>query len=135
MLPDNALKTLKCIFNHTMSMGYFQTKFKTAILELIPKQNADHRNSINYRPISLLEVAGKILEKNIQQKTSKNSSRPITYYRTPNTGLEATTAQTQLSPQYTKQLHTIYHAKTNAAWYCVTSLRHLIKYGTRDSSI
>lgn len=44
-------------------MGYFPDKFKTAIIKFIPKENTDSTNPINYRPISLLEVTGKVLEK------------------------------------------------------------------------
>lgn len=44
-------------------MGYFPRKFKTAISKLILKPNTDHTSPLNYRPIYLLEVTGKILEK------------------------------------------------------------------------
>lgn len=67
-LPENAIKILQNIFNHTLSIGYFPSKFKTAILKLIPKPNSDHSNPINYRPISLLDVTGKTLEKIINKK-------------------------------------------------------------------
>lgn len=49
-------------------MGYFPDKFKTAIIKMIPKPNTDHSNPINYRPISLLEVTGKVLEKIINKR-------------------------------------------------------------------
>lgn len=67
-VPDNALKILQVIFNHSLSIGYFPDKFKTAIIKLIPKPNAAHNNPINCRPISLLEVTGKILEKIINHR-------------------------------------------------------------------
>lgn len=67
-LPDTALEILKNLFNHTMSTGYFPTKFKTGIIKLIPKTNTNHKDPINYRPISLLEVTGKILEKIINRR-------------------------------------------------------------------
>lgn len=40
-------------------MGYFPEKFKTAII----KPETDYSKPINYRPISLLELNGKIIEK------------------------------------------------------------------------
>lgn len=62
-LPDSAITKLQWIFNHTLSMGLFPNKFKTVIIKLLPKPQTDNTNPINYRPISLLEVTGKILEK------------------------------------------------------------------------
>lgn len=67
-LPLSALTKLQWIFNHALSTGYFPLKFKTAIIKLIPKPNTDHTNPINYRPISLLEVTGKFLEKIINNR-------------------------------------------------------------------
>ncbi len=49
-------------------MRYFPELYKTAIIKLIPKQGTDHSSPINYRPISLLEVTGKILEKIINKR-------------------------------------------------------------------
>lgn len=67
-LPDSAIENLKTLFNLTVSTGYFPDKFKTAIIKLLPKANTDQTNPINYRPISLLEVTGKILEKIINKR-------------------------------------------------------------------
>lgn len=67
-LPNIALIQLQWIFNHTLSMGYFPNKFKTAIIKLLPKPNTDHTEPSNYRPISLLEVPRKILEKIINKR-------------------------------------------------------------------
>ena len=49
-------------------MGYFPKQFKTGTIKLLPKPNTDHTQPINYRPISLLEVTGKILEKIINKR-------------------------------------------------------------------
>lgn len=49
-------------------MGYFPNIFKAAIIKLLPKPNTDHTNPINYIPISLLEVSGKVLEKIINRR-------------------------------------------------------------------
>ncbi len=51
------------IYNACLSAGYFPTIFKKAIIKFIPKENKNHKNALNYRPISLLEVPGKIFEK------------------------------------------------------------------------
>lgn len=67
-LPDNALDRLKQIFNHSLSMGYFPNKFKTAIIKMIPKGETTQTDPNNYRPISLLDVTGKLLEKIVNKR-------------------------------------------------------------------
>ena len=67
-LPNRAITILQTIFNHTLSLGYFPTKFKTALIKMIHKANTDCTDPKNYRPISLLEVPGKILEKIINKR-------------------------------------------------------------------
>lgn len=69
-LPDTAIKILTTIFNLSLSLGYFPDKFKAAKLILIPKPGKQGTNPIDYRPISLLEVPGKILEKVINTRFS-----------------------------------------------------------------
>ena len=49
-------------------MDYFPQPFKHAKIILIPKQNKPTTDAINYRPISLLEVPGKMLEKIINKR-------------------------------------------------------------------
>lgn len=49
-------------------MGYFPQKIKTATIKLIPKSNTDPTNPLNCRPVSLLEVTGKTLEKIINNR-------------------------------------------------------------------
>ncbi len=54
------------IFNACFPSGYFPTAFKKGIIRFIPKENKSLKDPINYRPITLLEVPGKIFEKIIQ---------------------------------------------------------------------
>lgn len=58
-IPERFISTLQSIFNYTLSLGYFQTKFKTALIKLIPKANSDDTDPKNYRPISLLDCQAK----------------------------------------------------------------------------
>lgn len=52
-------------------MGYFPNIFKHAKIKLIPKPNKTATDPLNFRPISLLEVTGKIFEKIINKRTRK----------------------------------------------------------------
>lgn len=67
-LPDTALKRLLDIYNATISAGYYPDKWKQATMRLIPKQGKNQHLACNYRPISLLEVPGKILERIVNRK-------------------------------------------------------------------
>ncbi len=60
---QKSITTLKNIFNASLSLGYFPNSLKKAIMKLIPKENKSPKHPLNYRPISLLEVPGKIFEK------------------------------------------------------------------------
>ena len=61
--PDNTIKMLVNIYNASFASGYFPNTFKQAIIKFIPKENKPLTNPINYRPISLLEIPGKLFEK------------------------------------------------------------------------
>ncbi len=65
---NKTLEQLKNIFNACLSTGYFPDGFKEAIIKSIPKKDKTPLNPINYRPISLLEVPGKIFERLIQAR-------------------------------------------------------------------
>lgn len=67
-LPDLAIEHLVTTFNLTLSMGYFPDIFKSGLLTLIPKGNKSPLNPGNYRPITLLEVPGKLLERAINRR-------------------------------------------------------------------
>jgi hypothetical protein len=62
-LPLNMKQHLLYIFNHSLSLGYFPDKLKHATMIFIPKGNTSQYNIINYRPISLLDIQGKLFDK------------------------------------------------------------------------
>ena len=67
-IPENAITKFKDLINETISMGYFPLVLKKGLIILIPKPGKDAKNPINYRPITLLELPGKILEKIINKR-------------------------------------------------------------------
>ena len=67
-IPEIAITKFKDIINATISMGYFPIILKNSLIILIPKPGKDAKNPINYRPITLLELPGKILEKIVNKR-------------------------------------------------------------------
>ena len=68
-LPDSMIRILADIFNKTMSLGHFPTPFKKSITIFIPKPQASQYQVTSYRPISLLDTEGKLLDKYLNQCT------------------------------------------------------------------
>lgn len=67
-LTKKALQQITNIYNACLATGYFPTILKKAVIKFIPKENKSPTEPLNYRPISLLELPGKLLEKIILQK-------------------------------------------------------------------
>ena len=67
-LPRSALERLNEIINLLLSMGYFAVGFKNGHMIMTQKPNKDNKEAENYRPITLLEVPGKILERTINDR-------------------------------------------------------------------
>ena len=67
-LPRIALERLNDIINILLSMGYFTVVYKNGLMVLAPKERKDNREAINFRPITLLEIPGKILERTLNNR-------------------------------------------------------------------
>ena len=67
-LPPNAIEALKCLYNAALACGYFPRPYKTANIRLIPKPGKTTTDPSNYRPISLLNLLGKIFEKLLNRR-------------------------------------------------------------------
>ncbi|ROT62222.1 putative RNA-directed DNA polymerase from transposon X-element [Penaeus vannamei] len=67
-LPPTMIRKLRHIFNACLATGYFPDKFKHATITLIAKSGKSAHEVGNYRPISLLEVPGKLLERLITRR-------------------------------------------------------------------
>ena len=62
-LPEPALQALTTILNNCLSSSYFPKAWKSAYTIMIPKPAKDQHDPTSYRPISLLNIMGKLLEK------------------------------------------------------------------------
>lgn len=62
-IPPTMIQCLINILNASLASGYFPQRFKTALLTLIPKAGKPPNRPENFRPISLLEIPGKIFER------------------------------------------------------------------------
>ena len=71
-IPIQAVNYLRNIFNACLSAGYFPDKWKEAVVRLIPKHGKNPHHPANYRPISLLEVPGKIFERVINKRLRRH---------------------------------------------------------------
>ena len=69
--PRSALERLRDIVNLLLSMGYFSIKYKNGHIIMAPKPDKDKRQVLNFRPITLLEVPAKILERIVNDRFYK----------------------------------------------------------------
>ena len=67
-LPENMRQYLTDNFNHSLSKGYFPDKYKEAIMIMIPKTGTGGTLVKDKRPISLLNVDGKIYDKLLNRR-------------------------------------------------------------------
>ena len=61
-LPNSVLRAVVKLYNASLATGYFPRALKTAAIVLILKPGKDPTDPASYRPISLLEILGKIFE-------------------------------------------------------------------------
>lgn len=74
-LPENMKRNLTSIYNTALLMGQYPSKWKTSKIIFIPKGGKSPYFHTNYRPISLLSVPGKILEKLINRRLTHHLKR------------------------------------------------------------
>ena len=67
-LPDNMINSFRHIINSCINLGHIPDQWKKSIMVMIPKAGKSPRQPQNYRPISLLNVPSKILEKIVNSK-------------------------------------------------------------------
>ena len=70
-LPDCMYDFFSELTNETISMGYFPNFYKIGLLHFIVKTGKSLLSVNNYRPISLLEVPGKIIERVLLSRLNK----------------------------------------------------------------
>ena len=67
-LPVNYTNAIKHLYNAIIASKYWPTLFKTSNMIFAPKPNKSPFDPLNYRPISLLELLAKILERIISNR-------------------------------------------------------------------
>ena len=77
-LPDNLVEALTNLANAILTIGYWPKKFKHTILIPIPKPGKTPTPN-NFRPISLLEIPSKIIERIYTNKTHLHLSKNKLY--------------------------------------------------------
>ena len=107
-IPENMINTLKQIFNASLSAGYFPKPLKISHTIYLPKPNKPQYQVENYRPITLLETHGKILDKILNKRLINhlqitNKLNPKQHGFTPNRGTDTA-------------LITLYESITQAKW-------------------
>ena len=70
-MPTSMIDVFSEATNETLSMGYFPDFYKRGLITFLGKQGKTLTDAQNYRPISLLEIPGKIVEKIIQNRLLK----------------------------------------------------------------
>ena len=96
-LPKIAIVNLAHILTAFFSSGYFPNSMKSALLIFIHKPGKDRCDPNNYRPISLLEVIGKIYERILTKRLvsflkDNNLEHPHQYGFTNGRGTESSLA-------------------------------------------
>lgn len=71
-LPRKGVKMITYIYNAILKLNYWPEKMKTAEIVLVPKPGKDPNSTTSYRPISLLPVISKVLEKLLIQKINSD---------------------------------------------------------------
>ena len=71
-LPPVMINIFTEATNETFSMGYYPDLYKKGMIRFCGKPGKPLTSAMNYRPISLLEVPGKIIEKVILQRLVKH---------------------------------------------------------------
>ena len=70
---EHISQSLTKIFYPSIKSGSFLSLWKTSNIVAIPRANDNH-NSSNYRPLSLLSILGKLLEKHVHHIIAKHVS-------------------------------------------------------------
>ena len=71
-VPKIYIVAITNIFNYSLSVGYYPEKFKESLMIFIAKPNKDHAHPKNYRPISLINIFGKIYGKLLNIRLTKH---------------------------------------------------------------
>lgn len=68
LLPHEHIMYMTALYNAILRTSYYPTEWKQAVVIMIPKPGKNNKFPQNYRPISLLPILAKILEKIIHDR-------------------------------------------------------------------
>ncbi|XP_076324219.1 uncharacterized protein LOC143232530 [Tachypleus tridentatus] len=108
------LKHLTAFFNISFYSGYYPPQCKSAIIKVISKTNPASSNPKDYRPISLLNNIGKLLEKVLANRISCLSANHKTTNSTTNMDRLNTLTSNTVKPTTQKQVQQPQPATTSA---------------------
>lgn len=80
-LNSNIHRYIIKMYSFCLQYAFIPTEWKTGTIITIPKPNLDHSRTANYRPITLLPVLGKLLEKIIKNKLEQETRNRIPPYQ------------------------------------------------------
>lgn len=72
---ETSLQTSLMVFNNCLATGNFPSPWKIAELRLIPKPKKPNQSAVSYRPICLISVMGKTLERLLAVRVSSHVNR------------------------------------------------------------
>jgi hypothetical protein len=79
-LPNTMITQLTYLYNTILATGYYPMPFKFAEIAMIPKAGKSVKDIDSYRPISLLDLTGKILEKILNKRLVFHLERHDLYH-------------------------------------------------------
>jgi hypothetical protein len=115
-MPRKGLVFLTYIFNAIIKQHYWPKQLKLADIILIPKPGKNPTSVASYRPISLLPIIAKLLER-LLLKRIRNDPRTEEWIPSHQFGFRANHSPVQ---QIHRLTHTIYHAFDNKE-YCTST--------------
>ena len=129
LCPNKITLPLQIIFNKSLQQSKYPTNWKLAHVIAVFKKG-DSSLPSNYRPISLINCAGKILERVIYKHVYNYLHQNKLIYDYQSGFLPRYSTVHQLLKKYNNILNLLENNEVNCLYF-VTFLKHSIKFGTK----